>query len=66
MVSLFLIHLVIRIELIGTITSAKVVADMVISEITGRKWSMPEWLPERYLTWNRVIDAQVPADGLQE
>lgn len=35
---------------------------MIISEITDRKWSMPEWFPERYLTWNRIADAQSGTD----
>lgn len=34
--------------------SAKVVVDMIISELAGRQWAIPEWLPERYLTWNRI------------
>ena len=34
--------------------SAEVIADMIISEITGLKWIIPDWLPERYLTWSRI------------
>ncbi|KAL4066328.1 FAD dependent oxidoreductase, partial [Scleroderma yunnanense] len=33
---------------------AEVVAQMIIAELSGNEWSCPMWLPERYLTWNRV------------
>ncbi|KZP19709.1 FAD dependent oxidoreductase [Athelia psychrophila] len=32
---------------------AEVVADMIVAELADKQWSMPEWLPSRYLTWNR-------------
>jgi hypothetical protein len=31
--------------------SAEAIAGMLKAQITGEKWIMPEWLPERYLTW---------------
>lgn len=30
--------------------SAQVVADMIVSDITGNVWSPPEWLPRHYVT----------------
>jgi hypothetical protein len=34
--------------------SAESVIGMIISEIAGLQWSIPDWLPARYLTWNRI------------
>lgn len=50
----------------GTHHSAEVVAEMIISEITDQKWSLPEWLPERYLTWNRVKNVQNRTDVMKD
>ncbi|KAH7923698.1 FAD dependent oxidoreductase [Leucogyrophana mollusca] len=33
---------------------AEVVAQMIAAELAGEIWSRPAWLPERYLTWNRL------------
>jgi len=40
---------------------AEVVVDMIIAEIAGGKWSLPDWLPERFLTRNRVLNEE-PGD----
>ncbi|KAF9224266.1 FAD dependent oxidoreductase [Gyrodon lividus] len=32
---------------------AEVIAQMIISELTNKDWKQPEWLPTRYLTWER-------------
>ncbi|TFK48504.1 FAD dependent oxidoreductase [Heliocybe sulcata] len=32
---------------------AEVVAQMILAEISGNPWSPPEWLPKRYLTWEK-------------
>ena len=34
--------------------SAEAVAGMIHAELTGGKWTMPEWFPEHYLTANRT------------
>jgi hypothetical protein len=36
------------------LNSAEIVVGMIVSEIAGLKWSIPDWLPARYLTWNRI------------
>ncbi|THH07853.1 hypothetical protein EW145_g3099 [Phellinidium pouzarii] len=35
---------------------AEVVASLITSDFAGKRdrWTIPEWLPKRYLTWNRV------------
>ncbi|EGN96963.1 hypothetical protein SERLA73DRAFT_185222 [Serpula lacrymans var. lacrymans S7.3] len=33
---------------------AEVVAEMIIAELSRKQWSTPEWLPEGFLTWNRI------------
>ena len=48
-----------------TYNSAEVVVDMIISEIDGLKWTIPDWLPERYLTWNRDLNKDSGKEGLQ-
>jgi len=48
-----------------TYNSAEVVVDMIISEIGGLKWTIPDWLPERYLTWNRDLNKEPGKEGLQ-
>ncbi|ESK91655.1 fad dependent oxidoreductase [Moniliophthora roreri MCA 2997] len=35
---------------------AEAIASMIASEMKGSRWTIPEWLPERYLTWNRGVD----------
>ncbi|OJA15908.1 hypothetical protein AZE42_10094 [Rhizopogon vesiculosus] len=35
---------------------AEIISQMVIAELSDNKWSRPEWLPERFLTWNRIDD----------
>ncbi|KAK7050022.1 hypothetical protein VNI00_005454 [Paramarasmius palmivorus] len=35
---------------------AEAVASMIASEINNTLWKAPEWLPDRYLTWNRDAD----------
>ncbi|KAF7985817.1 hypothetical protein HWV62_476 [Athelia sp. TMB] len=37
---------------------AEVIADMIVSEISGTEWSLPDWLPEQYLTWNRLVETE--------
>ncbi|KAF7968733.1 hypothetical protein HWV62_29610 [Athelia sp. TMB] len=37
---------------------AEVVADMIVSDISGTEWSLPDWLPEQYLTWNRLVETE--------
>ncbi|KAF9233717.1 FAD dependent oxidoreductase [Melanogaster broomeanus] len=32
---------------------AEVIAQMIISELSGKEWKHPEWLPTRYLTWEQ-------------
>ncbi|KAF8839382.1 FAD dependent oxidoreductase [Paxillus ammoniavirescens] len=32
---------------------SEVIAQMIICELTGMDWKQPEWLPTRYLTWER-------------
>lgn len=29
---------------------------MILAEISGKEWKEPDWLPKRYLTWNRRIE----------
>ncbi|KAF9019776.1 hypothetical protein BDP27DRAFT_1354845, partial [Rhodocollybia butyracea] len=41
---------------------AEAVASMILSAIRDRPWSAPEWLPERYLTWNRDEDVEKELD----
>ncbi|KAG6840108.1 hypothetical protein C0991_008922 [Blastosporella zonata] len=33
---------------------AEVVADMIIAEITGKKWAAPEWFPSHFMTTERL------------
>ncbi|KAG2357782.1 FAD dependent oxidoreductase [Suillus spraguei] len=35
---------------------AEVIAQMIIAEISGKEWKEPDWLPRRYLTWNRRVE----------
>ncbi len=30
--------------------SAQVVADMILADLEGKEWSIPDWLPRHYLT----------------
>ncbi|KAJ7593912.1 FAD dependent oxidoreductase [Mycena floridula] len=39
---------------------AEVVASMIACDIGRQTWVSPEWLPERYLTWNRVNTTETP------
>ncbi|KIJ65352.1 hypothetical protein HYDPIDRAFT_174844 [Hydnomerulius pinastri MD-312] len=32
---------------------AEIIAQMITSDLSGEGWSQPEWLPTRYLTWER-------------
>ncbi|TFK68906.1 FAD dependent oxidoreductase [Pluteus cervinus] len=34
---------------------AEVVANMIGADLTGERWSMPNWLPKHYLTENRAL-----------
>ena len=36
--------------------SAEAVVGMMLAEMKGdeSKWTVPEWLPHNYLTWNRL------------
>ena len=36
------------------IKSAEVVVQMIVAELTGKEWTHPPWLPNGYLTWNRL------------
>ncbi|KAF5377063.1 hypothetical protein D9757_007696 [Collybiopsis confluens] len=33
---------------------AEAVASMVVAAVQRKPWSLPEWFPKRYLTWNRL------------
>ncbi|KAK0196901.1 FAD dependent oxidoreductase-domain-containing protein [Armillaria mellea] len=33
---------------------AEAIATMILTDMSEQKWTRPEWLPERYLTWSRV------------
>ncbi|KAG1897088.1 FAD dependent oxidoreductase-domain-containing protein [Suillus fuscotomentosus] len=35
---------------------AEVLAQMILAEISDKKWKEPDWLPQRYLTWNRRVE----------
>ena len=35
------------------ISSSQIVADMIMCDKAQKKWDLPEWLPDRYLTENR-------------
>ncbi|KAG1865278.1 FAD dependent oxidoreductase [Suillus subluteus] len=35
---------------------ADVIAQMIFAEISDKEWKEPDWLPQRYLTWNRRIE----------
>ncbi|KAG1786549.1 uncharacterized protein HD556DRAFT_1530992 [Suillus plorans] len=34
---------------------AEVLAQMILAEISDKEWKEPDWLPQRYLTWNRRV-----------
>jgi hypothetical protein len=38
--------------------SAQVIAEIIVSEITGKNWTLPEWLPRHYLTEERMAEAK--------
>jgi hypothetical protein len=38
------------------VASAEVIAQMILAEISGKEWKEPDWLPQRYLTWNRRVE----------
>ena len=35
------------------ISSSQIVVDMIMCDKARKKWDLPEWLPDRYLTENR-------------
>ncbi|KAG1833900.1 FAD dependent oxidoreductase [Suillus variegatus] len=35
---------------------AEVIAQMILAEISDKEWKEPDWLPQRYLTWNRRVE----------
>ena len=35
------------------ISSSQIVVDMIMCDKAQKKWDLPEWLPDRYLTENR-------------
>ncbi|KAG1722482.1 FAD dependent oxidoreductase [Suillus lakei] len=35
---------------------AEVIAQMILAEIFDQEWKEPDWLPQRYLTWNRRVE----------
>ncbi|KAG1816222.1 FAD dependent oxidoreductase [Suillus variegatus] len=35
---------------------AEVLAQMILAEISDKEWKEPDWLPQRYLTWNRRVE----------
>ncbi|KAG0704631.1 FAD dependent oxidoreductase-domain-containing protein [Suillus ampliporus] len=35
---------------------AEVIAQMILAEISNKEWKEPDWLPQRYLTWNRRLE----------
>ncbi|KAK7456396.1 hypothetical protein VKT23_010644 [Stygiomarasmius scandens] len=37
-------------------SGAEAAAGIILSEIIGEEWTQPDWLPDRYLTWNRNAD----------
>ncbi|KAF5361149.1 hypothetical protein D9758_009014 [Tetrapyrgos nigripes] len=37
-------------------SAAEAVVGLISSEITEEEWVQPDWLPDRYLTWNRDVD----------
>ncbi|KIY66345.1 FAD dependent oxidoreductase [Cylindrobasidium torrendii FP15055 ss-10] len=38
-----------------TFSSAQAVARLILADIKEEEWEQPSWLPDRYLTWNRVL-----------
>ncbi|KAG2078393.1 hypothetical protein BDR04DRAFT_1086668 [Suillus decipiens] len=36
--------------------SAEVIAQMIHAESSDKEWKVPDWLPQRYLTWNRRVE----------
>lgn len=42
--------------------SAEAVAGMIHAELTGGKWTPPEWFPMHYLTGKRLRDGVVEKD----
>ncbi|KAH9933172.1 FAD dependent oxidoreductase [Epithele typhae] len=37
-----------------TFASAQSAAQMILANLHGETWAQPEWIPDRFLTWNRV------------
>ncbi|KAG2363598.1 FAD dependent oxidoreductase [Suillus spraguei] len=35
---------------------AEVIAQMILAECSDKEWKVPDWLPQRYLTWNRRVE----------
>ncbi|KAG2141859.1 FAD dependent oxidoreductase [Suillus clintonianus] len=35
---------------------AEIISQMIAAELSGKEWTRPEWMPERFLTWNRIDD----------
>ncbi|KAG2040208.1 FAD dependent oxidoreductase [Suillus americanus] len=35
---------------------ADVIAQMILADISNIEWKEPDWLPQRYLTWNRRVE----------
>ncbi|EEB96854.1 hypothetical protein MPER_03934, partial [Moniliophthora perniciosa FA553] len=32
---------------------AELIASMLLADMQGKKWIKPDWVPERWLTWNK-------------
>ena len=53
-------YCIVFLQFFDFISSAEVVAKMIVAELVGEKWTTPEWLPERYLTWVRDGESPTP------
>jgi hypothetical protein len=38
------------------LSSAEIISQMIMAELSGKEWIGPGWMPERFLTWNRIHD----------